>query len=200
MGRVSSRLPGLRQFAVYVFDYGAPVGFRIAVKHPERIIGIISQAGNAYDEGLSPALEPLKAYWAAPADPERRKAVKFIVEPDMVKGPYVHGVPSPELVSPDCGILDYFYLSRPGALDIQLDLLLDYGNTVKIYPKWQAYFRQHRPKLVAIWGKNDPFFTPPGAEAFKRDLPDADIEIIVGAHFLNDFVPEKVAAVVRKLL
>ena len=191
---------GLTKFAIYVFDYGAPVGFMIAVKHPERITGIVTQSGNAYDEGLSPAFGDLRAYWADPSDPAKRQGVSHIVAPETLKWAYTHGVDAPELISPDAAMLDIFYTTRPGATEIQLDLLLDYGNNVKVYPEWQAYLRQYQPKIVGIWGKNDPFFAPPGAEAFKRDVPHADVIVVDGGHFLNDFIPEKVAEVAKKLL
>ncbi len=188
-------------FAIYVFDYGAPVGFMIAVKHPERITGIVSQSGNAYEEGLSENIAPLKAYWDAPNDPSKRDALREMFDPKSITAMYISGAEPPERVSPDNAILDIYYNnSRPGALDIQLDLLRDYGSNVKVYPQWQAYLREHKPKIVAIWGNKDPFFIPPGAEAFKRDVPGAYVEIVDGGHFLNDFMPEKVAAVAKKLL
>ncbi|GAM89114.1 hypothetical protein ANO11243_071490 [Dothideomycetidae sp. 11243] len=191
-----------KKFAIYVFDYGAPVGFMIAVKHPERITGIVSQSGNAYEDGLSENLAVMKAYWAAPEDQSlREKLREAMFDPKEIKQGYINGAQSPESVNPDNAILDTYYnLGRPGALEIQLDLLLDYGENVKVYPQWQEYLRKHQPKLVAIWGKHDPFFIPPGAEAFKRDLPDAYVEIADAGHYVNDQIPERVAAVAKKLL
>lgn len=186
-------------FYIYVFDYGAPIGFNIALKHPERIAGIVSQSGNAYVEGLGDALAPIKAYWAEPKNAEARDKLKFMFEYTTILESYKIGV-DPTEVSPDCGVLDFHYNHRPGALDIQLDLLLDYEQNVIAYPKWQAYLREHRPKLVAIWGKDDPFFRPPGAEAFKRDLPDAYVTISEGAHYLNEVIPDQIAEVAKKLL
>ena len=191
---------GLKKFAVYLFDFGAPVGLLIAQKHPERITGIFSQSGNAYDEGLSPAFAGIREFWADPS-PANRDPLTHIFSPEGLAGAYALGANPASLVSPDGANLDTYYMSRPGALEIQLDhLLKDYENNVKSYPQWQFYLRQHKPKLVAVWGKSDPFFIPPGAEAFKRDLPDADIGIIEGGHFLNDTNPEAIAAGVKKLL
>lgn len=185
-------------FAIYVFDYGAPVGFRMAVKHPERIKGIFSQSGNAYDDGLGPGIEPLRKYWAD-KDAEREN-VKFMFEQSTIKWSYTLGVEDPSVISPDGGTLDFFYNSRPGALDIQLDILYDYQSNIPVYPEWQAYLKKHQPKVVAFWGNSDPFFIPPGAEAFKRDIPNAYVEVIQSGHYVNDHVPEKVAAAVKKLL
>ena len=195
-----TELIGLKTFAIYVFDYGAPVGFNIAINHPDRITGIVTQSGNAYVDGLSPALDALKAYWAEPTSDEKRQGVMFILDPPMIKGSYTHSVPNPSLISPDPAALDISYISRPGALEIQLKFLLDYGTVVQAYPKWQEYLRQYKPKVVGIWGKDDPFFIPPGTEAFKRDIPEADIILVDGAHFLNEFIPDQVAAVCKKLL
>lgn len=190
-----------KTFAVYVFDYGAPVGFMIAVKHPERVWGIASQSGNAYEDGLSAeGFVPLRTYWAEPNNPKIREGLHEFFGPETVRMIYKNGVQHPERVNPDSGTLDLFFNARPGALDIQLDLLLDYENNIKVYPDWQKYLKKHQPKLVAIWGKSDAFFTPPGAEAFKRDLPNAYVEIVDGGHYLNDDMPERVAQVVKKLL
>lgn len=190
---------GLGKFAEYLFDFGAPVGLTIAAKHPERITGIFSQSGNVYDEGLSEAFEGIRKFWADPS-PINRDPLKHIFSPEGLNGAYLLGVEPASLVSPDGANLDAFYMSRPGAVDIQLLLLKDYETNVKTYPEWQAYLRQYKPKLVAIWGKSDPFFIPPGAEAFKRDLPDADVSIIHGGHFLNDSNPQAIARGIMKLL
>ena len=186
-------------FNLYVFDYGAPIGFNIAVKHPERVLGIISQSGNAYAEGLGEGFDPLKAYWAEPTNPDRRESLKAAFEYETVQQDYGIGE-NPEAVNPDAANLDFFYNHRPGALDIQLDLFLDYAQNVKAYPQWQAYLREHQPKFAAIWGNKDPFFLPVGAQAYKRDLPQAYVDIVDGAHYLNEFIPGKVAEVVKRLL
>ena len=191
---------GLKKFAVYIFDYGAPIGFLIACKHPERITGIFSQSGCAYDEGLSPAFEGMRKFWADPS-PANRDPFKHMFTPEGLAGVYARGVEPPSRVSPDGANLDAYYMSREGALEIQLDhLLKDYETNVKAYPEWQAYLRKHKPKVVAVWGKSDSFFIPPGAEAFKRDVPDADVSIIDGGHFLNDSNPQAIAAGIKKLL
>jgi pimeloyl-ACP methyl ester carboxylesterase len=173
---------GFDRFLMYVFDYGAPVGFRIAVKHPDRIAGIISQNGNAYDEGLSDGWDPIRAYWNDPSK-ENREALRGFLAPETTKWQYTHGVPDESLVSPDGFSLDTHYLMRPEADEIQLDLLGDYKSNVALYPDFQSYFRTHKPTLLAVWGKNDPFFLPPGAEAFKRDIPDADVRFVDTGHF-----------------
>ncbi len=162
---------GLQRFAIYIFDYGAPVGLRIAARHPERITAIITQNGNAYVDGLSDAFAPAQAYWADPSE-TNRAALRGFLSPQTTLFQYTHGVAEVSLVSPDGRSLDDFYLARPGADEIQLDLLLDYASNVAAYPAFQAYFRKHQPPLLAVWGRNDPFFIPPGAEAFRRDLPE----------------------------
>lgn len=190
----------LQKFAIYLFDYGAPIGLIIASKHPERITGLFSQSGNVYDEGLSAAFAGIRQFWADPSS-ANREPLTHIFSPEGLIGAYTHGVEPASLVAPDGANLDIYYMSRPGALEIQLDhLLKDYETNVKVYPEWQAYLRQHKPKLVAVWGKSDPFFVPPGAEAFKRDLPDADVSIVDGGHFLNDSNPQVIAAGIKKLL
>lgn len=173
---------GFDRFVVYVFDYGAPVGLRIAMKHPERIAGIVSQNGNAYVEGLSEGWNPIQAYWSDPSQ-KNRDALRAFLAPEATRWQYVHGVPDESQVSPDGIALDNHYLARPGSDEIQLDLFGDYQSNVALYPAFQAYFRTHRPRFLAIWGKHDPFFLPPGAEAFKRDLPDADVRFLDTGHF-----------------
>ncbi len=168
---------GFDRFAVYVFDYGAPTGFRLAVRHPERITAIISQNGNAYEEGLSEGWSPIKAYWRDPSQ-ANRKALRAFLTPETTRWQYTHGVPDPTIVSPDGQNLDNFYLARPGADEVQLDLFGDYKSNVALYPSFQEYFRTHKPPLLAVWGKNDPFFLPPGAEAFKRDNPSAVVRFL----------------------
>src|SRR5499426_2971760 len=163
---------GLERYAIYVFDYGAPVGFRLALSRPERITAVISQNGNAYEEGLSQGWNPIQRYWNAPTA-ENRAALRDFLKPETTKWQYVHGVPDESLVAPESYALDAALLARPGNDEIQLDLFLDYASNVSLYPKFQEYFRTHQPSLLAVWGKSDPFFLPSGAEAFKRDLPGA---------------------------
>jgi pimeloyl-ACP methyl ester carboxylesterase len=186
------------KFAVYVFDYGAPTGFRLAVKHPERITGMISQNGNAYEEGLSDGWKPIRAYWQEPTE-ANRQALRSFLAPQTTVWQYTHGVSDTTTVSPDGYSLDNFYLARPGADEVQLDLFGDYKSNVALYPAFQAYFRKHRPPFLAIWGKNDPFFLPPGAEAFKRDIPDAVVRFLDTGHFALETHAGEIASEIRKL-
>ena len=190
---------GLRRFAIYVFDYGAPTGFRIAAKHPERITAIISQNGNAYEEGLSDGWTPIRAY-SEDASEKNRDALRAFLKPETTVWQYTHGVPDVTKVSPDGYSLDNFYLSRPGADEIQLDLFGDYRSNVALYPKFQEYFRAHKPPFLAVWGKNDPFFLPPGAEAFKRDIPDAMVRFFDTGHFALETHAAEIAAVIGDFL
>jgi pimeloyl-ACP methyl ester carboxylesterase len=190
---------GLGRFALYVFDYGAPVGFRIASRHPERITAIISQNGNAYEEGLSDGWDPIQAYWKDPSEASR-EAIRVMVAPQTTIWQYTHGVPDTTRVSPDGYGLDNCYLARPGNDEIQLDLFLDYASNVALYPAWQQYFRDSRPPLLAVWGRNDPFFLPAGAEAFKRDIPDADVRFLDTGHFALETHVEEVAAAIGEFL
>jgi pimeloyl-ACP methyl ester carboxylesterase len=190
---------GLARFAIYAFDYGAPTGFRLAVRHPERITAIISQNGNAYEEGLSDGWNPIRAYWKE-ASEANRKALRDFLSPETTIWQYTHGVADTSVVSPDGYSLDNFYLARPGAHEVQLDLIGDYKNNVAMYPEFQAYFRKHKPPLLAVWGKNDPFFLPPGAEAFKRDIPDAEVRFFDTGHFALETHCDEIAAVIRDFL
>ncbi len=190
---------GFDRFAVYVFDYGAPTGFRLAVKHPERILAIISQNGNAYEEGLSEGWNPIQAYWQDPSQ-ENRQALRTLLAPETTRWQYTHGVSDVASVSPDGYTLDNFYLGRPGADEIQLDIFGDYKSNVALYPTFQAYFRTHQPPFLAVWGKNDPFFLPAGAELFKRDIRDADIRFFDTGHFALETHADEIAAVIRNFL
>jgi pimeloyl-ACP methyl ester carboxylesterase len=190
---------GLARFAIYAFDYGAPTGFRLAVRHPERISAIISQNGNAYEEGLSDGWNPMRAYWTE-ASAANRKALRAFLSPETTVWQYTHGVSDTTLVSPDGFSLDNFYLARPGADEIQLDLFGDYKSNVAMYPEFQAYFRKHKPPLLAIWGKHDPFFLPAGAEAFKRDIPDAQVRFVDTGHFALETHCDEIAAAIREFL
>jgi len=194
-----TEIVGFDRYAVYVFDYGAPTGFRLAVKHPKRITAIISQNGNAYEEGLSSGWDPIRAYWEN-ASPANRQALRAFLTPETTVWQYTHGVPDPTAVSPDGYSLDNFYLTRPGADELQLDLFGDYKSNVALYPTFQAYFRTHKPPFLAVWGKNDPFFLPPGAEAFKRDIPGAIIRFIDTGHFALETHAAEIAVTIRDFL
>ncbi|NYH13089.1 alpha/beta fold hydrolase [Paraburkholderia bryophila] len=190
---------GFDRYAVYVFDYGAPTGFRLALKHPERITAIISQNGNAYEEGLSDGWNPIRAYWQD-ASPANREALRAMLTLETTIWQYTHGVPDTTTVSPDGYTLDAFYLNRPGADEIQLDLFGDYRNNVALYPAFQHYFRTHQPPLLAVWGKHDPFFLPPGAEAFKRDMPQAVVRFFDTGHFALETHASEIAAAINDFL
>ena len=190
---------GLQRFAIYVFDYGAPTGFRLAARHPERITAIISQNGNAYEEGLSAGWNPIRAYWQEPS-PANREALRAFLAPGTTLWQYTHGVSDVTSVSPDGYSLDNFYLARPGADEIQLDLFGDYKSNVALYPTFQNYFRTHKPPLLAVWGKNDPFFLPPGARSFERDIPNAIVRFFDTGHFALETHAEEIAAEIRDFL
>lgn len=190
---------GLNKFAIYVFDYGAPIGFRLAVAHPDRISAIITQNGNTYLEGVSEAFAPVQAYWGDPTQ-SNRDALRGFLAPETTLFQYTHGVADPNLVSPDGRNLDDFYLARPGNDEIQLDLLLDYQWNVALYDTIQAYLRKHQPPVLAVWGKNDPFFIPPGAEAFKRDVPSADIRFVDSGHFALETHAAEIGAAMSEFL
>jgi pimeloyl-ACP methyl ester carboxylesterase len=190
---------GLERFAVYVFDYGAPVGFRLALAHPERITALISQNGNAYEEGLSEGWNPIQAYWREPTE-ARRAALREFLAPEATKWQYTHGVADPNLTAPESYTLDSALLARPGNAEIQLDLFLDYASNVALYPRFQAYLRTHRPPVLAVWGRNDPFFLPAGAEAFRRDVPDAEIRFLDTGHFALETHAAEIAAAIVDFL
>jgi pimeloyl-ACP methyl ester carboxylesterase len=190
---------GLDRFAIYVFDYGAPTGFRLAVRHPERITAIISQNGNAYEEGLSEGWNPIQAYWQN-ASQANRDALRSFLAPESTVWQYTHGVSDASRVSPDGYSLDNFYLARPGAHEVQLDLFGDYQSNVALYPTFQAYFRTHKPPFLAVWGEHDPFFLPPGAKAFKRDIPNAEIRFFDTGHFALETHCAEIAGAIREFL
>jgi pimeloyl-ACP methyl ester carboxylesterase len=192
---------GLDRFAIYVFDYGAPTGFRLALRHPERVTAIISQNGNSYEEGLSDGWNPIRAYWNDPSD-KNREALRAVLSPEATVWQYTHGVPDAvkPSISPDGYSLDNYYLTRPGADEAQLDLFGDYKSNVALYPAFQEYFRTHKPPFLAVWGKNDPFFLPPGAEAFRRDIPDAIIRFYDTGHFALETHAEEIAGEIRGFL
>lgn len=189
----------LAHYAMYVFDYGAPVGYRIAVAHPERITAMISQNGNAYEEGFGTTWGAWKNYWALPSA-ENREACRESLTPETIRDfQYLSGV-EPSLVSPDGYTLDIAYMSRPGAEEIQLDLILDYRNNVKLYPAFQAYFRKYQPPFLAAWGKNDPSFIPAGAEAYRRDMPQAEIHLLDTGHFALETHAAQIGKLIRDFL
>ncbi len=190
---------GLGSYALFVFDYGAPIGLRLAVRHPERVRAVISQNGNAYVEGLSDGWNPIRNYWEQPTA-ENREALRGFLTPETTQWQYTHGVVDTALVAPESYTLDSTLMARPGIDEIQLDLFLDYASNVALYPTFQKFFREHRPPLLAVWGKNDPFFLPPGAEAFKRDIPDAEIQFFDTGHFALETHHAEIAAVVRDFL
>jgi len=194
-----TEIVGFDRYALYVFDYGAPTGFRLAVKHPERITALVSQNGNAYEEGLSDGWDPIRAYWQD-ASPANREALRAFLKPETTVWQYTHGVADPTAISPDGHSLDNFYLSRPGADEVQLDLFGDYKSNVALYPTFQAYFRAHKPPLLAVWGRNDPFFLPAGAEAFKRDIPEAVVRFLDTGHFALETHAADIAVAIREFL
>jgi pimeloyl-ACP methyl ester carboxylesterase len=191
---------GLNRYAIYVFDYGAPTGLRLAMAHPERVSAIISQNGNAYEEGLGDAWGPIRKYWAEPTAENREVIGKNILTLEGTRWQYTHGVADPESIAPESYTLDVALLERKGNRDIQLDLFLDYASNVKLYPRFQEYFRKSKPPLLAIWGKNDPFFIPAGAKAFQKDLPSATVQFLDTGHFATETHVVEIAAAMREFL
>ena len=191
---------GLNRYAIYVFDYGAPTGFRLAMRHPEQVSAIVSQNGNAYEEGLGDAWGPIRKYWAQPTAENREVLRQNILNFDGTRWQYTHGVADPDSVAPESYTLDSALLERTGNKDIQLDLFLDYASNVKLYPKFQEYFRKSKPPLLAIWGKNDPFFIPPGAEAFRKDIPNAKVQFLDTGHFAIETHVVEIAAAMKEFL
>jgi pimeloyl-ACP methyl ester carboxylesterase len=191
---------GLTRYAIYVFDYGAPTGFRLAMRRPERVTAIVSQNGNAYEEGLGDAWGPIRTYWSKPTAENREVLRKNILTLETTRWQYTHGVTNPEAVAPESYTLDYALLERPGNKEIQLDLFLDYASNVKLYPKFQEYFRKSKPPLLAIWGKNDPFFIPAGAEAFRKDIPNARVQFLDTGHFALETHVAEIASAIKNLL
>jgi pimeloyl-ACP methyl ester carboxylesterase len=190
---------GLDQFAVYVFDYGAPVGYRLAAAHPKRVTAIISQNGNAYLEGFSDQWGPWEAYWREPT-PENREACRESLSAAVIENWQYRTGTQPEQMSPDGYLLDIALMSRPGAEEIQLDLILDYRSNLERYPEFQAYFREHQPPLLAVWGRHDPAFIPPGAEAYKRDLPNAQVHLLDAGHFALETHVGEIAGFIQTFL
>ena len=190
---------GLHHYALYVFDYGAPIGFRLALAHPERVTALISQNGNAYEEGLSEGWSPIQRYWQDPS-PANRAALRDFLTPDSTRLQYAHGVDDPDLIAPESYTLDQLFLDRPGNDEIQLDLFGDYASNVQLYPAFQAYLRTHQPPTLAVWGERDPFFLPAGAEAFRRDNPAAEVHLLPTGHFALETHADEIALLIRSFL
>jgi pimeloyl-ACP methyl ester carboxylesterase len=189
----------LSRYALYVFDYGAPTGFRMAMARPESVTAIVSQNGNAYEEGLGDAWAPIQRYWREPTT-ANRETLRRALDPAGLRSQYTDGVPNPDQIAPEGYTLDAAMIARPGNMDIQLDLFLDYANNVKLYPAFREYFRKWQPPLLAIWGKYDPFFIPPGAEAYPRDNSNASVEFLDTGHFALETHVEEIASAMREFL
>jgi len=190
----------INRYAIYVFDYGAPTGFRLAMTHPERITAIVSQNGNAYEEGLGDAWGPIRKYWSIPSAENREVIAKNVLTLEGTRWQYTHGVANRDSVAPETYTLDMALMERPGNKDIQLDLFLNYATNVALYPAFQEYFRKAKPPLLAIWGKNDPFFIPAGAEAFRRDIPSAQVKMLDTGHFALETHVVEIAAAMKEFL
>jgi pimeloyl-ACP methyl ester carboxylesterase len=188
----------INRYALYVFDYGAPTGFRLAMAHPERITAIVSQNGNAYEEGLGDAWGPIQKYWAFPNAENRKVIAKNVLTLEGTRWQYTHGVTNPDSVAPESYTLDMALMERPGNKNIQLDLFLNYASNVALYPAFQEYFRKSKPPLLAIWGKNDPFFIPAGADAFRRDIPSAQVKMLNTGHFALETHVVEIAAAMKE--
>ena len=190
---------GLKQFSIYVQDYGAPIGYRIASKHPDAIQSIIVQNGNAYEEGIGGAFDPMKPFWAN-RNPETEKPVRDLLKKETTLFQYTHGVTDPDRISPDSYTVDQFFLDRPGNAAIQLDLLYNYQSNLALYGRWHQYFRKQQPRMLILWGKNDPFFPVEGAKAYQRDLPKAELHLIDTGHFALEDFGGLIAERIRKFL
>jgi pimeloyl-ACP methyl ester carboxylesterase len=190
---------GLARYALYVFDYGAPTGFRLAMARPERIKAVVSQNGNAYEEGLGNAWAPIRRYWNEPTL-ENREAIRKVLSLEGMRREYASGISNPEVIAPEGYTLDAALIARPGNTEIQLDLFLDYANNVKLYPTFHKYFKDWKPPLLAIWGRHDPYFTPAGAEAFRRDNPNATVQFLETGHFALETHLEEIASSMRAFL
>lgn len=190
---------GLKRFAIYVFDYGAPTGFRLALANPEKITGIISQNGNAYVEGLSTGWNPIQKYWENNTQ-ENRDALRSFYSKEGTRFQYFTGVTDTSLIAPETYMMDQYFLDRPESAEIQLDLLKDYKTNVDLYPSFQKYFRTNKPKLLAVWGNKDPFFLPAGAEAYKKDIPDAMVKFYDTGHFALETHAQEIGNEILKFL
>jgi pimeloyl-ACP methyl ester carboxylesterase len=190
----------LKRYALYIFDYGAPAGLRLAMAHPDRVTAIVSQNGNAYEEGLGDAWEPIRKYWTEPSSENREVLRKNILTLETTRWQYTTGVSDPVTVPPESYTLDFALMERPGNAEIQLDLFFDYASNVKLYPAFHDYFRKAKPPLLAIWGKHDPFFIPAGAEAYREDLPDAKVEFLDTGHFALETHVVEIATAMKEFL
>lgn len=190
---------GISRYALYVMDYGAPVGFRLASSHPEKVTALIVQNGNAYDEGLGAFWDPIKAYWKTGRTMER-EAIRWLTSIKATKWQYTNGVNDASLVSPDTWTIDQALLDRPGNAEIQLALFYDYRTNIPLYPQWQAYFRQHKPPTLVVWGKNDAIFVAAGAEPYKRDLPGSEVHLLDTGHFALETHGAEIAMLIHKFL
>ncbi|MBE4948125.1 alpha/beta hydrolase [Chryseobacterium culicis] len=189
----------MKRFAIYIFDYGAPVGLRLAMNNPEKITGIISQNGNAYEEGLSSEWNPIRKYWEETTE-ANRLALQGFVSKEITLFQYHHGVSDPSLIAPEAYTLDQKFLDRPGNIEIQLDLVKDYRSNVALYPKFHEYFRKYQPKLLLVWGNKDPYFLPQGAEAYKKDIPDARLKFYDTGHFALETNAEEIGAEILQFM
>jgi pimeloyl-ACP methyl ester carboxylesterase len=189
----------LKRYALYVFDYGAPTGLRLAMARPEQVTAIVSQNGNAYEQGLGDAWAPIQRYWREPSL-QNREILRNALGPESLRSQYTDGVPHPDKIAPEGYTLDAAMIQRPGNMDIQLELFLDYVNNVKLYPAFQEYFRKSKPPLLAIWGKNDSFFIASGAQAFLRDNPNATVQLLDTGHFALETHVEEIARTMREFL
>jgi pimeloyl-ACP methyl ester carboxylesterase len=190
---------GVESYAMYVMDYGAPVGWRLALKHPEKIAGLIVQNGNAYEEGLTDFWNPIKAYWSDGSDAHRR-ALTGLVAPETTKFQYTDGVSDVTRISPDNWVYDQALLDRPGNADIQLDLFYDYRTNLPLYPAIQEFFRKNRPPTLVVWGKNDKIFPPVGAHPYRRDLPDVEFHLVDTGHFALEDKADEMVPLIRDFL
>jgi len=192
---------GLKTYALYVQDYGAPVGFRLAVAHPERVTVIVVQNGNAYDEGLDNDFwKPIKSYWSEPNSSSKRDTLKGLLTYDATKWQYTHGVKNPDRISPDGPAHDQYLLDREGNKEIQLDLFLSYGSNPALYPQWQEYFRQHQPPMLIVWGEHDQIFPAAGAAPYKRDLKNLEYHLLDAGHFALESNGDEIARLMRGFL
>jgi len=191
----------LKKYALYVQDYGAPIGYRLASKHPDRVTAVVVQNGNAYEEGLDNDFwKPLKAYWKEPKNDKLREQLRPFTKIDATKWQYTHGLKKPELVTPDAWITDQYFLDRKGNDEVQLDLFLSYGSNPPLYPKWQDYFRKHQPPVLIAWGKHDTIFPPAGAEPYKKDLKTIEYHLLDAGHFALETHADEIAALMREFL
>lgn len=189
----------LKRYALYVFDYGAPAGLRLALARPERVSGLISQNGNAYLEGLGEAWAPVRAYWDDPSEAKGQVVRDTVLTPEAIKWQYTHGVSDPQLIAPETYTLDTLLMERPGNKAIQQALFLDYASNLQRYPEFQAFFRQKQLPTLVIWGKHDPFFIPPGAAAWQRDNPQAVVEMLDSGHFALETHTQHIATRIREM-